>query len=176
MAEMMENILVLGRLDAGKMDCRPTPLDLGMFCRRVVDEVQSATERRCPIEVSMAPGSLQCQADEGLLGHIFTNLLSNAVKYSEPGKTVRLTLKRDDLDAVAVVEDMGIGIPDADQTSIFIAFQRGGNVGERPGTGLGLMLVKRCVELHGGRVSIVSQLGKGTTVTVRLKSRRCYGL
>jgi len=69
---------------------------------------------------------------------------------------------------VAVVEDMGIGIPDADQTSIFIAFQRGGNVGERPGTGLGLMLVKRCVELHGGRVSIVSQLGKGTTVTVRL--------
>jgi len=168
MAEMMENILVLGRLDAGKMDCRPAPLDLGMFCRRVVDEVQSATERRCPIEVSMAPCSLQCQADEGLLGHIFTNLLSNAVKYSEPGKPVKLTLKRDSLDAVAVVEDMGIGIPDADQTSIFIAFQRGGNVGERPGTGLGLMLVKRCVELHGGRVSIVSQLGKGTTVTVRL--------
>jgi signal transduction histidine kinase len=75
---------------------------------------------------------------------------------------------REGADAVFLVEDTGIGIPDADQTSIFIAFQRGGNVGDRPGTGLGLMLVKRCVELHCGRVNISSQLGKGTTVSVRL--------
>jgi PAS domain S-box-containing protein len=168
MAEMMENILVLGRLDAGKMDCRPAPLDLGMFCRRIVDEVEWATDKRCQIELTLHPGCLRAQADEGLLGHIFTNLLINAVKYSPPGATVRLTVKREGADAVCVFEDTGIGIPDADQTSIFIAFQRGGNVGGRPGTGLGLMLVKRCVELHGGRVSISSQLGKGTTVTVRL--------
>lgn len=69
---------------------------------------------------------------------------------------------------MCIVQDTGIGIPAADQKSIFMAFQRGGNVGERPGTGLGLMLVKRCVELHGGRVTFVSQLGKGTSVTVRL--------
>jgi PAS domain S-box-containing protein len=168
MAEMMENILVLGRLDAGKMDCRPVPLDLGLFCRRVVEEVQFATEQRCQIELSIEPVNLRGEADEGLLGHIFTNLLSNAVKYSNRGATVGFTVKREGVDAVCIVDDTGIGIPDADQTAMFIAFQRGGNVGERPGTGLGLMLVKRCVELHGGRVTIVSQLGKGTTVTVRM--------
>ena len=168
MAEMMENILVLGRLDAGKMDCRPAPVDLGNFCRRVVDEVRSDTECRCPIELLLSRGDLRGQADEGLLSHIFTNLLSNAVKYSEPGSIVRLSVERHDDEAVCVVQDTGIGIPDADQTSIFMAFQRGGNVGDRPGTGLGLMLVKRCVELHGGKVSIASRLGKGTTVSVRL--------
>jgi len=168
MAGMMEEVLVLSRLDADKLDFRPVTLDLTLFYRRIVDEVLSATNRRCLIELSLESVLPEAQADEQLLGHIFTNLLSNAVKYSEPGATVRFTIERDGLDAVCIVRDQGIGISEDDQQHLFKAFHRGGNVGSRPGTGLGLLLVKRCTELHGGKVQLTSRIGEGTTVIVRL--------
>ena len=64
--------------------------------------------------------------------------------------------------------DQGIGISEEDQQQLFKAFHRGGNVGARPGTGLGLLLVKRCADLHGGELQLNSTVGQGTTVTVRL--------
>jgi PAS domain S-box-containing protein len=167
MAGMMEGVLALSRLDAGKLDFHPAALDLNLFCRRVVDEVLSATNRRCLIELT-ADVPPEAQADEQLLGHIFTNLLSNAVKYSEPGTIARFTVERDGQDAVCIFSDRGIGISAEDQQLLFKAFNRGSNVGARPGTGLGLLLVKRCAELHGGQVRIESKVGEGTTVTVRL--------
>jgi signal transduction histidine kinase len=69
---------------------------------------------------------------------------------------------------LCVVRDTGIGISAEDQQQLFKAFHRGSNVGTRPGTGLGLLLVKRCAELHGGNVQLDSKIGDGTTVTVRL--------
>jgi PAS domain S-box-containing protein len=168
MAGMMEEVLVLSRLDAGKLHFQPAALDFGAFCRCVVDEVLSATNRRCPIELSLGQVPVLAQADEQLLGHIFTNLLSNAVKYSEPGTTVRFAVERDGPDAVCTVRDQGIGISEEDQQHLFKAFHRGGNVGTRPGTGLGLLLVKRCADLHGGKVELHSKVGEGATVTVRL--------
>jgi signal transduction histidine kinase len=111
---------------------------------------------------------LEAQADEALLGHIFTNLLSNAVKYSEPGATVHFAVERDGPEARCVVRDHGIGISEEDQQQLFKAFHRGSNVGTRPGTGLGLLLVKRCADLHGGNVRISSRIGEGTTVMVEL--------
>src|SRR6185436_3724788 len=111
MAGMMEEILVLSRLDAGKLDFQPAALDLNAFCRRVLDEVLSATNRRCPIELLLSPILASAQADERLLGHIFTNLLSNAVKYSEPGATVHFAVEKDGSEAVCTVRDRGIGIP-----------------------------------------------------------------
>ncbi len=168
MAGMMEEILVLSRLDAGKLDFQPGVLDLVGFCRRMVDEVLSATNRRCLIELSLTSVPPEAKTDERLLGHIFTNLLSNAVKYSEPGATVVFAVERDGADAVCAVRDRGIGISAEDQEHLFKAFHRGGNVGTRPGTGLGLLLVKRCVDLHRGSVQLVSTLGEGTRVTVRL--------
>ena len=168
MAGMMEEILVLSRLDAGGLEFKPTAVELRSFCRRVVDEVLSATNRRCVIELSLNSVPPEAQADERLLGHIFTNLLSNAVKYSEPGATVHFAVERDGHDAVCIVRDHGIGISEDDQQQLFKAFHRGGNVGSRPGTGLGLLLVKRCAELHGGKVQLNSKMGEGTTVIVRL--------
>ena len=168
MAGMMEEVLVLSRLDAGKLDFQPATLDLNNFCRRVVDEVLSATNRRCPVELSLNSIPSEARADERLLGHIFTNLLSNAVKYSEAGATVHFLAERDGSDAVCVIRDQGIGISEEDQQQLFKAFHRGSNVGTRPGTGLGLLLVKRCADLHGGAVKMNSKIGEGTTVTVRL--------
>jgi signal transduction histidine kinase len=168
MAGMMEEILVLSRLDAGSLNFAPSDLDLNVFCPRVMDEVLSATNRRCNIELSLNSLPQGAQGDERLLGHIFTNLLSNAVKYSEFGATVGFSVEQDGTDALCVVCDRGIGISETDQAGLFTAFHRGSNVGTRPGTGLGLLLVKRCVELHQGTVTLQSQLGHGTTVTVRL--------
>jgi signal transduction histidine kinase len=168
MAGMMEEILVLSRLDAGKLDFRPSMLDLNSFCRRIVDEVLSATSRRCSIELSLNSIPTEAQADERLLSHIFTNLLSNAVKYSDARTAVHFSVARDGRDAVCVIRDKGIGIPEKDQQHLFSAFHRGSNVGTRPGTGLGLLLVKRCADLHGGSVHVNSKIGEGTAVTVKL--------
>ena len=168
MAAMMEEILVLSRLDAGKLEFKPSFLDLAAFFRRAVDEVLSATQQRCPIELTVTPDLLHGDADERLLGHIFTNLLSNAVKYSESGAEVHFNVTRNKHNAVCVIRDRGIGIPEGDHGRLFTAFHRGDNVGNRSGTGLGLVLVKRCVEMHRGQVQIHSALGQGTTVTVRL--------
>ena len=107
-------------------------------------------------------------ADESLLRHIFSNLLANAVKYSAEGSEVEFTVKRDGAHAVFTVQDRGIGIPEADHPRLFEAFHRGSNVGQISGTGLGLMIVKRCVDLHRGEISFVSKEGQGTTFTVRL--------
>ena len=168
MARMMEDILVLSRLEAGKLEFQPAPLDLNAFCSRAVAEVLSTTNNRCRIELSLKSLLPEAAADERLLGHILTNLLSNAVKYSEPGATVYLTMQKDGRDAVCMVRDDGIGISEADQERLFKAFHRGSNVGTRPGTGLGLLLVKHCAELHGGKVLVESQVGRGTIVTVKL--------
>jgi PAS domain S-box-containing protein len=168
MAGMMEGVLVLSRMEAGKLAFEPALVDLNGFCRRIVDEVLSGTSSRCPIELSLNSVLPTAKADEQLLGHIFTNLLSNAVKYSEPGGTVSFAVWQDNHHAVFVVEDHGIGVAEKDQGQLFSAFHRGSNVGTRPGTGLGLMLVKRCAELHGGKVSLTSKLGQGTKVTVTL--------
>jgi signal transduction histidine kinase len=81
---------------------------------------------------------------------------------------LRFVIERDGPDAVCILRDQGIGISEEDQQQLFKAFRRGGNVGSRPGTGLGLLLVKRCAELHGGKVQVNSKLGEGTTVIVRL--------
>jgi PAS domain S-box-containing protein len=168
MAGMMEEVLVLSRLDAGKLEFQPEAVDLRAFCRRVIGEVRSAVNRRCTIEFTLTTELPAANADERLLGHIFTNLLSNAAKYSEQGATVHFIIQREGADAVCTVRDQGIGIAEEDQRHLFKAFHRGSNVGGRPGTGLGLLLVKRCADLHGGTVQVHSKMGEGTTVVVRL--------
>jgi len=151
-----------------KMEFKATSLELRTFALRLVDEVLSATDRRCPIELLLDEIPAVIQADERLLRHIFTNLLSNAVKYSEAGRVVRFKIGCDKEEIVSVIRDQGIGIPATDREWLFNAFHRGHNVGDRPGTGLGLVIVKRCVDLHGGKIKVESKLGEGTAVTVRL--------
>jgi PAS domain S-box-containing protein len=168
MAALMEELLLLGSLDAGKMELRPAPLDLQTFVRKLVDEVLSAANRRCPIELSFAEMPAEIQADERLLQHIFTNLLTNAIKYSDAGQMVGFEIRWTGTEMVCVIRDQGIGIPEADQKWLFSAFHRGHNVAGRPGTGLGLVIVKRCVDLHGGKINVESKFGEGTSVTVML--------
>jgi len=104
--------------------------------RRIVDEVLSATYRRCPIDLSVASVEGELLGDERLLSHIFTNLLSNAAKYSSAGSPVTFAVQPEHDQVVFTIRDKGIGITSADQKWLFTAFHRGRNVGDRPGTGL----------------------------------------
>ena len=168
MAGIMEEVLLLGSFDAGKMEFRPAPLELRSFVQDLIEEILSATERRCPIELSLSHMPAEIEGDERLLRHVFTNLLTNAVKYSDAGRAVRFEIARIGPEMVCAIRDQGIGIPEADREWLFNAFQRGHNVADRPGTGLGLVIVKRCVDLYRGKITVDSEIGRGTSVTVRL--------
>ncbi|MGH2414554.1 MAG: sensor histidine kinase, partial [Microcystaceae cyanobacterium] len=109
--------------------------------------------------------------DGGLLRQIFVNLISNAIKYSPDGGDIEFHLIENDLQVIFDIKDKGIGIPIKEQENLFQAFSRGSNVDTIPGTGLGLAIAKVCVELHGGDITLESQVGKGTRVTVTLPKR-----
>jgi signal transduction histidine kinase len=168
MASLMEEVLVLSRVESGKLACDPAPLDLRAFCERLVEEVRSATGGLCPIGLTVGADCTAARADERLLRHVFTNLLSNAVKFSAPGAPVDFRVVREGDQAVGCVQDRGIGIPEADLPRLFSAFHRGRNAGQVSGSGLGLVIVKRCVELHGGSLRVDSRVGQGTSMTVRV--------
>lgn len=168
MADLMEQVLLLGRVEAGKFACKPLPCDLDMLARKLTDECLAATNRRCPLDWCAEVDLMGALADEALLRHVFSNLLNNAVKYSPDGSRVAFNARREGREAVFQISDHGIGIPAADLPHLFEPFHRGGNVGAIPGTGLGMVIVKRCVDLHGGSVHLDSVVNQGTTFTVRL--------
>ncbi|QJE98807.1 PAS domain S-box protein [Luteolibacter luteus] len=168
MAGLMEDVLLLGRLDAGRMKFVPRLLDLAALCRGLVDEINSTTSARCPIEFFTSNLPSTAQADERLLRHVLINLLSNAVKYSEEGQPVAFRATGMEGAVRFEVQDHGIGIPEDELAQLFAAFQRGSNVGQRPGTGLGLVIVKQSAELHGGTIEVESHLNSGTTVIVTI--------
>ncbi|NUO53097.1 MAG: HAMP domain-containing histidine kinase, partial [Polyangiaceae bacterium] len=167
MRELLDAVLVIGRSDAGKLECNPGPMDLARFVRESVEAVASTSlrhELRCEIAESLP----EAEIDEKLAVHVLTNLLSNAVKYSPAGGPVDVKVKADRADLVLEVTDRGIGISKDDQVRLFESFHRGKNVGTIPGTGLGLAVVKRAVDAHGGTIAVRSEEGEGTTFVVRL--------
>lgn len=168
MGDLMEQVLVLSRADAGKIGFRPQPIHLPSLAEKIVDETQSLTGGRCRIVLETGAEIATAHGDESLLRHILGNLIANAVKYSPAGSEVHCRISRESECAVFVVADRGIGIPEKDRPRLFEAFHRGSNVGETPGTGLGLVIVKRCVELHRGTIAFASETHAGTTFTVRL--------
>lgn len=178
--QILNDTLVLGKADAGKLEFQPTLLDLEGFCSQLVEEIQFSIGHEHSIELTYCGQNSCVFLDPELLRHILGNLLSNAVKYSPPGKTIQFEVtckpfpgtysERQDMHGVVMfkVQDSGIGIPQDDQEQLFDSFHRAKNVGQIPGTGLGLTIAKQCVELHGGSISLESQVNVGTTCTVTL--------
>ncbi len=167
MARMLDQVLDLGRIDAGKFASAPRPLDLTAFLQRIADESHSASGG-APIQLTLTGDLAGANGDEALLRHILLNLLSNARKYSPPDAPIEFTARREGDSAIFTVRDHGIGIPAGDLPHLFESFSRGGNVGDTPGTGLGLAIVKRCTDLQGGTIHIESEESHGALVTVSL--------
>jgi PAS domain S-box-containing protein len=168
MTQLLEDILLIGKAEAGKLEFRPTPVEIKPFCRELLVEMQRGMgrEHRLILECDDQIGVVQL--DEKLLRQILQNLLSNAIKYSEPGSLVQLSVSRRSDRLHFQIKDEGIGIPLADQPRLFESFRRAENVSGIPGTGLGLAIAKHCVDLHGGDIRFSSELGVGTTFAVML--------
>ena len=168
MNAMIEDVLIIGKAEAGALQYDPKPMDLRDLCRKVVEELRGGVAKQHVIQFEHQFEHASLNLDEKLLRHILTNLLSNAVKYSPPGSAVSLLLAERDGQALIEVGDQGIGIPAEDQARLFESFHRASNVGNRQGTGLGLVIVKKAAELHGGTISIESKVNEGTRFSVRL--------
>ena len=168
MTELLEDILVIGKIEANTLQFQPVSLNLEKFCRQLVEEQQLNDSNQHPIAFKNEGSNCNAQMDEKLLRQILGNVLSNAIKYSPIGSAVSLHLKCQNQEAIFQVEDRGIGIPQADLERILETFYRATNVGTISGTGLGLAIVKRAVELHGGKLAIDSQEGSGTIFTITL--------
>jgi PAS domain S-box-containing protein len=168
MTSMLEDVLLIGKADAGRVDFHPAPLDIGRLAAAVVEETGRTTEQRTKIATTTTGDCTARFLDEKLVRHILGNLLTNAAKYSPAGSNVELRIDCDALTTRFEVSDHGIGIPAEDQPRLFSTFHRGSNVSNVSGTGLGLAIVKKCVDVHRGRIAFVTAAGKGTTFTVTL--------
>ena len=172
MARLLDDLLDLTRIGRGILDLNKEKVDVRSIITSCIESVRSLIEeRRHELTVKLLPDPVWVEADAVRLEQVVMNLLTNAISYTEDGGQIRLTLDREGDEIVIRVIDSGIGIAPAEISHIFTLFVRGQPRRGYPvaGTGIGLALVKRLVEAHGGRVSALSEgLGKGSELIVRL--------
>jgi PAS domain S-box-containing protein len=163
---LINDVLDLSKIEAGKMELRPEPLDPGKVAGEIRDILRSlAASRRISMAVEAAPGIGEVVADPGKLKQVLYNYLSNALKFTPEGGRVTVRVAPEGGDAFRLeVEDTGIGIRPEDLGRLFVEFQQldDGAAKKYAGTGLGLALTRRIVEAQGGRVGVESALGKGS--------------
>jgi signal transduction histidine kinase len=171
MRGMLDDMLLLGRADAGKMRFNPSACNFPNFVDTVVAQVGRIDALTHDIVVSWRQDKRHFTGlllDETLLHHVLTNLLLNAVKYSEDRSRIDLSLDIREGHLSIMVRDHGIGVPPSDLPRLFESFYRASNVGKVTGTGLGLTIVKRAVDAHNGQISVQSELGKGTSFIIKV--------
>lgn len=162
--DILEDFLSLGKLDEGKVEAQPAEFDLKKFIAETVDEVEGLLKDNQKI-LTEHIGQSTIHTDKKLLKNIVINLLSNAIKFSDDGAAINLRSKVNGHSAEITISDTGLGISKEDQEHLFTSFFRGKNVTNIQGTGMGLHIVKRYIDLLNGTVTLDSELNKGTTVT-----------
>ncbi|MEH1917552.1 hybrid sensor histidine kinase/response regulator [Nostoc sp.] len=168
MSKLVDNMLLVNQLELEKPKFQPISVDLLQFFSDLVEQERETVGDRHELIFKITGNHHGFWGDRGLLQQIFINLISNAIKYSPDGGTVEFHLISQESEVTFYIKDQGIGIPIADQENLFQSFSRGSNVDTIPGTGLGLAIAKACVELHSGNITLSSEVGQGTKVTVSL--------
>lgn len=168
MKNIMEDVLQLARIQAGRVEFAPTQGELAQLCQEIVEEFESQVPNRGRIIYTCQMPTLLVDFDVRLMRQVISNLISNALKYSPQEQTIQIDLSQHEEQVVLQVTDRGIGIPPADLQRLFEPFHRAANVGVISGTGLGLSITKQAVALHGGTITVTSQVDIGTTFTVTL--------
>lgn len=168
MTELMENILDIGRIDEGKIELFKKECS---FMRFMDDFVKSNAEpngqqRKLNYRFD-APDQI-INIDEILLRNVLRNVVSNAFKYSEGKQAPELTVTYQKNTYLITIRDYGIGIPEKDQPLLFQSFFRASNAKVLPGSGLGLMIARKLIMIHGGDIVLESKVGNGCTVTIQL--------
>lgn len=167
MTQMIDAILLLGRAEAQGLEVRLSTFDLVGFCHELISEIATSLECEA-IQFSCRSKQIPVTLDPQLLRSILSNVLANAIRYSPDHSPIQLKLLKRSPYVIFQITDQGIGIPPEDLPYLFEPFRRGRNVSNIPGTGLGLNIVKRFLDLQQGQAEVKSKVGKGTTFTLTL--------
>lgn len=168
LTSLIKEMVSVTTADVNLSHFSPEIADLVLLCRQIVEEYRMTHIKTHIVKFASSRSTLKISLDVKLMRGVLTNLLSNAIKYSPNGTEVALTVERHGGNVILQVKDSGIGIPGADLPRLFEPFHRASNVGSRPGTGLGLAVVKQSVELHNGQIAVDSEPGRGSVFTVTL--------
>jgi signal transduction histidine kinase/CheY-like chemotaxis protein len=165
---LINDILDLSKMEAGKLEVHRAPMNVHEMVRRSVAMVKhQAEKKRLELSVAQDAGTHWASLDPGMFRGVLVNLLSNAVKFTPPGGRITVEVAAADDDLLLSVEDDGIGIPEAEHERVFQEFFQvdGSYNREHQGTGLGLALVRKMVGMHGGTVTVASRPGQGARFT-----------
>jgi signal transduction histidine kinase len=173
MSQLLDDVLIVGQMEAGKVEFDPRELDLVELCQDIVAELQTMGHGGQKINLAIEGAIPTAITDEKLVRYILFHLLSNAIKYSPNGNDIELSDLSPTLEAglgraIFSIQDRGIGIPHKDINRLFDSFYRGSNVGNIAGNGIGLTIAKSAIDIHGGDISIESKVDIGSTFTVTI--------
>jgi signal transduction histidine kinase len=172
--DLVEDILILSKIESGGFGSEQAPLDLAEVIDRVLATVGAAATKGSVVLELDVRGPLPVRGDGAQLDRVVENLLTNAVKFTPAEGTVTVRAERRGDQAVLVVADTGMGIPADEQQALFVRFFRGTNAIKQaiPGTGLGLAIVRTIIDNHSGTIDVDSTENVGTTVTVHLPAEQ----
>jgi signal transduction histidine kinase/CheY-like chemotaxis protein len=166
--QLINEVLDLAKVEAGKVDLHPTVFDLDALVRQTIETMQPLADRKSIRLGATSPGPLEIEADQGRIRQVIFNLLSNAIKFTPNGGSVDVELSKDGESCRLVVVDTGPGIAPEDQATIFEAFRQASAAAGQEGTGLGLTLARQLIEAHGGTMDLESEVGRGSRFGVVL--------
>ena len=172
---LINDILDLSKIEAGRMELEPTSFNLPAAVDNAMTLIRERAQRHnVALASDVDPAVGEIVADERKFKQILLNLLSNAVKFTPDGGRIDVMASRVDAQTTISVRDTGVGIAAQDQAAVFEEFRQVGNdyTRKQEGTGLGLALTKKFVELHGGRIWVESEPGKGSTFTFTIPTRQ----
>jgi two-component system, sensor histidine kinase and response regulator len=177
---VINDILEVSKIESGRTALEIREFSLTSLSRQSIDAFRADASKNSldvVLDLKLTPEQDNFQADPRRIRQILSNLLSNAIKFTPPEGKVTLRVRREQNVAVFQIQDTGIGIPETAQPLLFEKFQQLENVRQREyqGTGLGLALTKQLVELHGGSIKVISEVGVGSMFTVRIPLQRLTG-
>ncbi|MBZ5856558.1 chemotaxis protein CheB [Flavihumibacter profundi] len=171
LTDILNDFLSIGKIEDGKMKNHPEEFDIVEFCENLTDEIRLSAKHGQTIIYQQTGDTRKFLLDKQHLKHVLTNLLSNAIKYSGEGKNIWLSSNCAEGNLQFVVKDEGIGIPQEDQSHLFETFFRANNVSNLQGTGMGLHIVKKYLEIMGGSIQFSSKTDQGSTFTIQFPAR-----
>ena len=175
LSELISDLLDTARIDAGRVKLEPESVQIAELVNGVCESIGGTVrERELALIVEEAPPLPVIQADRNRIIQVVTNLLSNAYRYTPPGGEIRVSMGLDETNLWVSVADTGIGIAVHEREKIFESFYRTNQelVSQQTGTGLGLPIVKSLVEMHGGTITLETELGVGSTFSFTLPIER----
>ena len=167
MTQIMDNVLLFGKIQAGKMPFIPERQDIVKFLKSCIQNFELIHIGRS-ITTTIADKPSMINFDNKLMEHVINNILHNAFKYSNSNSPIHIDFKNKKESISITVTDYGIGIPKKEQSQLFNSFFRASNTLSYPGSGLGLGIVKQFIDLHAGSVTIISEINQGCSVTITL--------